>query len=138
MKIVNKQQILDIINQMDDELLNNKDNSMSVYDLRKIAKCLLNAINKNTVKDKLNNLVCAIEYCGYVLPDMILERLYLQKILNKQKYTALQKWLEDAWVVYRSHHIPITKKELEEYLAKVNYSITKQRIKDVLHLLYDK
>ena len=56
MKRVNKQQILDIINQINDELLDNGDNSMSIYECfdfseefkDDIAWALSEAINLNS------------------------------------------------------------------------------------------
>lgn len=144
MKKVSKQDILDIINQIDDEMMDNGDDSMSVYDCfdfyeednKKIAKCLLNAITDKSHTNKLYSLYNVVVYCGVVLPEMIMERLYCQKKINKRKYNSLLKWLKDAWAYYHAHNCRLTQKKLEEYLVISNYSITKTKIKEMIDVLY--
>ena len=145
MNRIEEKDILNIIKQINDEFLQ-EDSPMSFYecfdfdkkDNNKIAKHLSKAINLNCNCDEeiLNNMINTIAYTGSVVPSIIIDKLYRQKKLNKNKYKSLLKWADDAWFVYRIHHIPITEKELKEYLGKSNYSITKQRVKDVIHMLY--
>jgi hypothetical protein len=145
MKRVSKSKILEIINQINDEMLNDKDNPMSIYECfdfneefkddiaRALSKAIaLNSKYQETILDAMMNVVA---YCGSVVPEMILKRLFKKKMLpTKVKYISLLKWLEDAWIMCKINNKPFTIRDLEECLKKCNHSCVKQKIKDVLDM----
>lgn len=136
MKRVSKSKILDIINQINDEMLNDGDHSMSVYecfgfydgDNKEIAKHLNLAIkcNRFSIKKILEHLYVVVLLCGCVVPALITEGLYKEGFLKKDKYEALDRQIEDAFIIWKIKNTRFSQADFDDMLKKCHHTETKE------------
>lgn len=141
MKRVSKSKILEIINQINDEMLDNGDNSMSIYecfdfydgDNKEIAKHLNRAIklNRFSIEKILEHLYEVVLLCGCVAPTLITEELYKQGFLKKDKYEALDRQIEDAFIIWKIKNTRFSQQDFDDMLKKCHYTETKEWINNL-------
>lgn len=104
-------EIAKIFDEIDKDLQNDKENSMTIYecfdfqeeDNRKIASSINDAINEIVCcGDKgLHSFRNAISYCDYRVVVMILDNLEQKKLITPQLLELLKKNLEEAHEMYQ-------------------------------------